>query len=253
MQRILLFFACCLFLLPSRAQQKPAAYYWAQVPAFPSSASQQAFRSFLESVEDLRRTIDEDAQAQEAAVAAKASTATPAIYQNPQNASQAEIQALMKRTQDRVQLMEDLNRRGGQINARFESTDKDYQSELKAKVRSIEEWMTRCPSGQVGARDQALAALCDQKGKELEAARAAMATKWFLSGTAPFKGYLADYAAFLKSSEPRIVKSWQDSFVGTGINIKGTACPESIKQVVLYLNQVHAVFTKALEDGLLKP
>ncbi|GAA4327795.1 hypothetical protein [Flaviaesturariibacter amylovorans] len=213
----ILFVLCCFLLSEGSARaQKTAAYYWAQVPAYPAQPTKAAFGKFLNDIEKLIKSIEAEAERQDAVAEARPATGPHIFYQNTRNLSQAENLALMKRAQERADLLAAIGNQKAPYIQRSASLQQTYK-------------------------------------RELEAGRTAVMQKWFLAGSSPIKAYLAAYAGVLKSVEPKLVKLWEDGYEDKGVNVKGLPCPETIRQVTEYLWELHSLFHLAIDDNLLKP
>ncbi|HYE54981.1 MAG TPA: hypothetical protein VD996_09070 [Chitinophagaceae bacterium] len=239
--------------LAAAAQHKTPAHYWGRIPSYPANTSMEAYRKLLDDIQLLRSEINEEIELQNRLMEQKVSTVNPGAVANPQNMKPADIQQMMKRTQDRTDFMNEITAKFNQLNTEFEQLTADFEKEYASAVKLLEEKAEKlCPDGAMSVSDEKRVPACNAALKELEAAKEKLVTKWFQAGNSPFKAWLGKFASAKKSFEPRIIQVRDDAFIGTGINVKGLPCADNLKGVNEYLGMLQQVFEKAIDHSLLK-
>jgi hypothetical protein len=252
MKKIFASLAVFCIALSAFTQHKTAAHYWGRVPSLPA-ASRESFMKFLEDCESLSSEISEEGQKQSAMLEQKAATVNPAAVQAAQNMSPAAVQKMMKRIEDRTNLVNAMNAEAEALKKQLDGITADYEKAYAAKVKTLEDKARKlCPDGAMSVSDEARVPACDAALKELDKARAGLLNDYFLGSQSPFQGYLSARAAWIKKTEPQLIKLRDESFEGTGINVKGMPCGDVLKEVSAYLADLKYIFQKAMDDGLVR-
>lgn len=252
MKKIVFILALQVSALACLAQNKTAAHYWGRVPSMPSATS-ESFTRFLEDCETLIREIGEEADRQNKMLEEKAATVNVASIQMPQNMDPAAVQKMMQKIQRREIFRQEVEAKGLQFKSRLDSIISRFERDYAAKIKPLEEKEDKaCPSGAMGEADYARLPACDAVRKELDKAKDHLLKEYFTDAKGPFQGYLADLSAWLKKLEPQIIQFRNESFEGTGINVKGLPCAQTITDVSIYLSDVKTIFWLPLSNHLIK-
>lgn len=252
MRKIALILALQVSAIACFAQNKTAAHYWGKVPSMPS-ATRESFTKFLEDCETLIKEIGEEADRQNKMVEEKAATVNVASIQMPQNMDPAAVQKLMQKIQRREVFRQEVEAKGLQFKTRLDSIISSFEKAYTARIKPLEEKEDKaCPDGAMSEADYARLPACDAARKQLEKAKDQLLKEYFTHATGPFQGYLADLSAWLKKLEPQIIQFRNESFEGTGINVKGLPCAQTITDVSIYLADVKTIFWLPLSNQLVK-
>jgi TolA-binding protein len=252
MKKLIFILAFHVSAIACFAQQKTAAHYWGRVPSQPS-ATKESFQTFLDDCETLIREIGEEAGKQNKMVEEKAATVNVASIQMPQNMDPAAVQKMMQKIQRREVFRQEVEAKGLQFRSRLDSITSSFEKAYAAKIKPLEDKESKtCPSGAMSEADYARLPACDAVRKELDKARAHILKEYFTDAKGPFQGYLADLSAWLKKIEPQIIQFRDKSFEGTGINVKGLPCAQTITDVSIYLADLKTIFWLPLSNQLVQ-
>lgn len=232
------------------AQVKTSAHYWGMIPP-PPKATAADINKYIQELDDLIRDIGEEAEKQKAIVHQKISTVNPANVPNIQNASPAAIQKHLKETQDRMAITNDMIAKSEAFKQQLTNIDDAYKSDYGKKIAPLETKIKDCPDGKVLDTDPRRGP-CEALKKQLDVARADLANEYFISGQSAYQAYLGNYAAWIKKTEPDLIKLRDQSFESTGISVKGLPHSETITSIAEFLRSTQSIFQKALADNLVK-
>lgn len=252
MKKIVFILAFHLSAIACFAQNKTAAHYWGRVPS-PPSGTKESFEKFLDECETLIKEISEEADRQNQLVEEKAATVNVASIQMPQNMDPAAVQKMMQKIQRREAFRQETEARGLQFRSRLDSIISSFEKAYASKIKPLEEKEAKtCPSGAMSEADYARLPACDAVRKELNQARENILKEYFTGAKGPFPGYLADLSAWLKKLEPQIIQFRNESFEGTGINVKGLPCAQTITDVSIYLADLKSIFWLPLSNHIVQ-
>lgn len=252
MKKIVVILAFHVSALACFAQDKTAAHYWGRVPSAPAG-TRESFQKFLDDCETLIKEIGEEADRQNKLVEEKAATVNVASIQMPQNMDPAAVKKMMEKIQRREIFRQEMETKGSQFRSRLDSIISSFEKDYAAKIKPLEEREDKaCPDGAMSEADYARLPACDAVRKELDKAREHILKEYFTDAKGPFRGYLADLSAWLKKLEPQIIQFRNESFEGTGINVKGLPCAQTITDVSIYLSDLKTIFWLPLSNQLVK-
>jgi DNA repair exonuclease SbcCD ATPase subunit len=217
------------------------------------SDTKESFQKFLDDCETLIKEISEEADRQNQMVEEKAANVNVASIQMPQNMDPTAVQKMMQRIQRREIFRQEVEAKGLQFRSRLDSIISSFEKAYAAKIKPLEEKEAQtCPSGAMSQADYARLPACDAVRKELDKARVNILKEYFTDARGPFRGYLADLSAWLKKLEPQIIQFRNESFEGTGINVKGLPCAQTITDVSIYLADLKTIFWLPLFNHLVQ-